>query len=475
MSRRNLWDKTPPWVKATAGAVLGLMPPAYSLGPRFRKHLRFVEAAQWWSKDQSREFQLHRIREICSWAYERSSLYRETFDGIGLHPNDLTTPEDLQALPTIDRDTLRDRGQDMLAQPIDTRGVDFITTGGSSGEPLRFYIGSDRSAIEYAYLTSGWKRIGYTLGTPLAVIRGRLIEPDQNGLLHEYDPLLRHHHYSNFHMTDDNVRRYLEHIATIGPCFLHVYPSAVTALCKVIRRTSIPRSATIRGIIAESEIVYPSERDLAEDTFRCRYWSGYGHTEKLVAAAECEHSHDYHVWPTYGYFELLDEVGHAVTRPGGYGEITGTGFINRAMPFIRYRTGDWATYVADRCDACGRAHSIIRDIEGHKTQGALLAADGSSITIAALNMHDDTYDNVRRYQFRQDRPGHATLRVVPTNAFRDADRERIASTMQRRLSGRVTVDVEICDHIPLTSRGKAVYVDQRILSVASERKPPPSP
>jgi phenylacetate-CoA ligase len=358
----------------------------------------------------------------------------------------------------------------MLTRPPGTRGVDFITTGGSSGEPLRFYIGSNRSAVEYAYLTSGWKRIGYRLGTPLAVIRGRMIEPDRNKFLHEYDPLLRHHHYSNFHMTDENMRRYLEHIATLGPCFLHVYPSATTALCKFIRRTGITRPTNVRGIIAESEIVYPSERRLAEETFGCRYWSGYGHTEKLVAAAECEHSHDYHVWPTYGYFELLDHAGNNVMRPGGYGEITGTGFINRVMPFIRYRTGDWATYVADRCDACGRAHPIIRDIEGHKTQGALVAIDGSSISIAALNMHDDTYDNVRRYQFRQDRPGHATLRIIPALGFRNSDRERITSAMQRRLSGRVTFDIEACEHIPLTARGKAVYVDQRIPSAGLEQE-----
>ena len=34
----------------------------------------------------------------------------------------------------------------------DAIDVDYITTGGTSGIPLRFFIGSDRSSIEYPYL-----------------------------------------------------------------------------------------------------------------------------------------------------------------------------------------------------------------------------------------------------------------------------------------------------------------------------------
>ncbi len=37
--------------------------------------------------------------------------------------------------------------------------------------------------------------------------------------------ILRHHYYSSFHLSDENMERYLRHIASIGSCFLHVYPS----------------------------------------------------------------------------------------------------------------------------------------------------------------------------------------------------------------------------------------------------------
>jgi phenylacetate-CoA ligase len=339
--------------------------------------------------------------------------------------------------------------------------VDLISTGGTGGRPLSFYIDADRSPFEYAHLVSGWQRIGYSLGVPLVVMRGRVVAPDRGSLYHEYDPLLRHHCYSTYHMTDRNMRRYLEHVRGIGPCFLHVYPSAVAALARFLRRSGIAPPDNIRGIIAESEIVYPEQRTMVEQTFGCRYFSSYGHTEKLVAAAECEHSSDYHIWPTYGYFELLDNDGQPVTTPGQTGEIVGTGFINRVIPFIRYRTGDRATWIGDRCEACGRQHAIVRDIRGHRTQEVLIAADGSHIPWAALNMHDDTFSAVQQFQFYQAAPGEATLRIIPTSGFRGVDRERIQRNLNRKVAGRLEFTIELTSALQSSRRGKAIYVDQR--------------
>jgi phenylacetate-CoA ligase len=218
----------------------------------------------------------------------------------------------------------------------------------------------------------------------------------------------------------------------------------------------------VRGIIAESEIVYPEQRRLIEDTFGCRLFSCYGHTEKLVAAAACERSANYHVWPTYGFFELLDDRGQLVATRGQRGEIVGTGFINDVVPFIRYRTGDRATYEGEGCLECGRAHTIIREIRGHNIQEVLVTRDGTRITWTALNVHDDTFDHVLQFQFYQDEPGRAVLRVVPAAGFSGKDRRRIERTLGLKFDGRLDFMIEVVDSVSLSSRGKAIYVDQRI-------------
>jgi phenylacetate-CoA ligase len=462
LSAKNLWERSPRGVRRAAGGLLGLLPLPVLLGRAFRRQRNVVRAAERWSAEQARARQLEGLRRMVRLAYEQTAYYRRTFDAAGFHPDALARLDDIRKLPTTDKTTLGAHLDEMCARPPTGPGVDYVTTGGTGGTPLGFYIGRARSATEYAHLVTAWERAGYRLGTPMAVFRGRVVGPDGRGLRHEYDPLLRHHYYSNFHMTDDNMRRYLDHVAGIGPCVLHVYPSSVAALARFLRRTGQAGPTNIRAILAESETVYPEQRQLAEEVFGCRYFSTYGHTEKVVASAECEHSTDQHVFPSYGHFELLDPGGRPVTTPGQSGEITGTGFINTVVPFIRYRTGDYATYVGEHCSACGRAHVCIREIAGHRTQEVLVAADGSQISWTALNMHDDTFDRVRQVQFFQDTPGRAVLRVVAADGFGEDEQQRMRASLGRKFDNRLEFTLELVDAIPLTGRGKTVYVDQRL-------------
>ena len=461
LSKKNLWEKTPLWVKSTFGRGLGLIPPAWLLGKSFRKNCKFVHDVQRWPKEHVREYQINKLREILKLAYEKTKFYRQIFDSVGFHPNDFQSLDDICRLPTIDKQTVIDNLSDMCTKSISSKDVDYGSTGGTSGTPLHFYMNANRSSIEYAYLTTSWERMGYKLGMPMAVIRGRIVRPNRNGFYYEYDPILHHHYYSNFHMTDVNMKLYLKHIRSIGPCVLHAYPSSARALAKFIIRTGEQVPKNIKGVLLESENVYSDQVSDIEIAFGARTFSSYGHSEKCVLAAQCEYTQDYHVWPTYGYFELIDAQGAPVKTAGREGEIVGTGFINTVTPFIRYRTGDLATYVGEYCKECGREQTIITDIKGRWPQGGLIASDGSVVSMTALNVHDDTFINVREYQFQQSVPGKATLCVVPTIPLNDNEKQRIITNMNKRLQGQVILNLEIRTELIQTPRGKQPRVIQR--------------
>ena len=462
LSRKNAWERLPTGLKAPLGAALSLVPLPYLLGRRFRRTLARLREAERWPGERARQHQVEELRRVCGLAQRGTSFYRAAFAAAGFEPEDLRRVEDLRGLPTIDRQTVQDRLAEMCTVPPTAPGVDYVSTGGTGGAPLRFYIGAGRSAVEYAHLMAGWGRVGFRPGDTLAVFRGRVVAEDGHGLRHEHDPLLRHHYYSNFHMTEADMARYLDHLRGIGPCFLHVYPSSAANLARFLRRAGRERPANVRGVIAESEIVYPEQRRLVEEVLGVRYFSGYGHTEKVLAAAECEQTADYHFWPTYGFVELLDEAGRPVTTPGQRGEIVGTGFINTVVPFIRYRTGDYATYVGDGCGRCGRAQVVLADIRGHRIQEVLVTRAGTHVSWTALNMHDDTFERVLRFQFYQDTPGVARLRVVPGAGFGREDEERIRRRLGEKLTGQVDFALELVEAISGSALGKAIYVDQRI-------------
>lgn len=463
INRARLWQNLPQRWRNIVTPIIHMLPPKTWLGSRFRLQRAFVQEAERWTAERAAAHQLRELQRTLRRAYERTDFYYQRMRECGFQPDDLQSLDDLRRLPLLDRATVRENCTDMQTIPPSHTGADWVSTGGTSGQPLRLRMSQSRSATEFAYLVQSWSRCGYSPEIPLAVLRGEVVQPDpRNGLRHAYDPLLRRHNYSNFHMDDESIARYLAHMATIGPFYLFAYPSAVTSLARFIKRGGAKAPRNVRGILAGSEITYPDDRTLAEQVFGVRYFSWYGMTEKVALAAECEHSTDMHVWPTYGYLELLDESGQPVTQPGQTGEIVGTSFLERVTPLIRYRTGDYATYVADHCPQCGRQQMIVRDVAGHRTQELLVASDHSLISWTSLNMHDDTFENVRQFQFSQDAPGRAILKVVPTAEFGAADAERIRARLDRKLDGRLAFQVVTTDEIRLTPRGKATYVDQRL-------------
>lgn len=462
LSKKNLWEGLPGPLRKSLGSVAGLVPLPWLLGKTFRRWDRLVEEAETWSPEEIERFQVAKLRDVCELAYAKSPYYRKSFDTVGFRPGELKRCEDLQALPFIDKHTINENRDELLTVDPSDPGLDYVATGGSGGEPMRFLIGSDRSGIEYAHLTRAWRRVGYNHTTPKAVLRGQILNAGRSGLHTNHDPLLRNYSFSNFHLNDVTMHAYLAKIASIGPCYLHTYPSSLAMLVRYLKRTGEQPPRNIQGLLLESENVYEEDRAAAEELFQVRYFSSYGHSEKLVMAAECEHSTKYHVFPTYGYCELIDEAGDPVTTPGEEGEIVGTGFINRAMPFIRYRTGDYATYASEACTDCGRNHLVIEKIRGHNTMECLVARDGSLIPYSAVNVHDDTFEGVLQFQFVQHEPGLAVIRLILAEGGEAFSEERVVGNMNQRFQGRLQVTAELVKEIPLTPRGKSIFVKQHV-------------
>lgn len=454
ISKKNAWENAPAWFRAAVGPVLSRIPTAWLLGQAFRAHREFVDQADRWPAQRARQYQLHRLGQVLRLAYEKSDFYRGHFEKAGFEPGDLKSLEDLSRLPTIDKSVVVDNLEAMCTQDAGGPGVDYVSTGGSGGRPLRFYAPASRSAVEFAYLLACWERAGYRLGMPTAVLRGQVVAKMRGGMHCEYDPILRRHYYSNFHTAPEHLERYLAHIARLGPCALLAYPSSAAMLARFAAGQKVQAPRNIRAVLMGSENVYPFERQLVEQVFGCRVLSWYGHSEKLVLASECEHSAAYHVWPTYGYCELLDEQGAPVRRVGQRGEIVGTGFINRIVPFIRYRTGDYARYVGDRCPACGREQMLLEQVEGRWAQSSLVAADGSAISPTTINVHDETYSDVEDYQFHQSEAGKATMWVVAPRGLSPQQAAKLLANVNGRLQGQVKVDLRPVEAVVITERGK---------------------
>lgn len=425
----------------------------------FSKTYNFLKKSQFWSKDQLEEYQLDELHKLLIYSYENVPYYKRIFDERELKPNDIQDYNDLEMLPFLTKELIRKNLDDLKASNIPESRFEYVTTGGTSGVPMGFYYEKGVSrAIEWAFIKTLWDRVGYKFRDKCVILKGDVVKSVDKGIFWENTFFRRWLVLSAYHMTDDNLGRYVEKIREFKPKFIQAYPSTITILANYMERNGLKPWGSVKAIMCGSENMYPHQRQLLEEVLDCRVYTWYGHSERTVLAGECEKSSSYHVFPEYGVFELINDEQKRVRNNGGMGTIVGTGLTNYVMPLIRYKTDDMATNSTEKC-GCQRDYGIIKDVRGRWVQEFIVAKGDRLIPITAINMHSDVFDNVEQFQFYQGKVGEVTLKIVKKPSYAQKDSNYIQKELMKKF-GDLSLEIEFIDEIPRTSRGKHKFLIQ---------------
>ena len=430
--------------------------PAYSA---YRKTYALLQRSQRWSREEFAAYQMQALSRLLDHAYENVPYYRRVFDERGLVPGDITTLNDLELLPFLTRDDLQKNLADLKARNYPESAFEYVTTGGSTGIPVGFYYerGTSR-AREWAFMKTQWDRVGYRFTDRCAVLRGYVVGSPKEGTFWKKALFGRWLIMSSHHMTEETLPAYIDRIRKFRPRFIQGYPSTAVILARYMREHDIEPFPTVKAVLCGSENLYPWQRDLLAGAFGCRVYSWYGNSEQTVLAGECEESTRYHIFPEYGIVELIGRDGRPVEGPGAMGEVVATNLTNFVCPLIRYRTMDVAVAAEGQC-SCGRSYPLLESVEG-RLHEFIVTRDHRLISMTAVNMHSDVFDNVAQFQFYQMREGEVLMRIVKKPGYTDRDTERILRELGKKFEGDVDLTIRFVGKIPRTRRGKYRFLIQ---------------
>jgi len=443
-----------------AKQVVCRVPYRYLAGGEYRRTLRLCEKLDGISRVEVLEYQERLLRDLLHFVVEEVPFYQRYRRAV-----ELLSPFDaLREFPLLSKETVQENAESLVPNSLDQIPHHRGTTGGSSGNQLVYLEDDTTYAREMGYMHSQWARVGYSPRQRKATFRGVAFREITDSRFWQENPIHNELQFSPFHMSEANLERYVDKLIAYAPRFLHGYPSAIDVVAEYVLRHELrSRVPRVSAVLLASESCSEAQRERIETAFSTRAYTWYGHTERLILGGECERSRCYHAFPTYGILEILDVSGEPC-EVGQRGEIVGTGFLNRSMPLIRYRTDDLAVREPQEC-ACGRCWDRFSDVLGRWTlEGAIVGRSGTRISAAAINMHGDMFKNVVRYQYYQERCGELEIRVIPNNHFEDSDSEKIRASHEEKLWGEVQVRVVRVTDIPLTQSGK----QRRIISVCQE-------
>ena len=430
---------------------------AFPLHERLKGHdtvalRRSLEDSQWWSPAQLQDLQIRRLQDFLAHCQRHVPYYRRIL--AELDPASVTGVADLGRLPLLDKPLIRENIEALKADNAGT--LSRFNTGGSSGQPLIFFLSRDRISHDVAAKWRATRWWDVDIGDPEIVLWGSPIELGSQDRLRVWrDRLLRTRLLPAFEMSAERLDEFLAVIRQTRPRMLFGYPSAFSHLARHARERGLAMDDLgIRVAFVTSEKLYDEQRASIESTFGCRVANGYGGRDAGFIAHQCP-AGGMHISAEDIIVEIVDPTGRPLA-PGQAGEIVVTHMATGEFPFIRYRTGDIGVLGGGTCP-CGRGLPLLAEIQGRSTD-FVVAADGTVMHGLALIYVLRDLPGIDGFKIIQERPDLTRVLIRPEAKPITELADRVVTGFRERLGETVTVQVEWVEEIPAEASGKFRYV-----------------
>ncbi len=325
------------------------------------------------SRERIEACQFEALRETVDWAGTRSPFYRERLAGVS--GRELNSLEDLAGFPFTTADDIRLQPLRFLCvSQSEVSRVVTLQTSGTTGEPKRvfFTAGDQERTIDFFHhgmstLAGPGDRVLILLPGALPGSVGDLLAKglERLGALGVAHGLVR------------EASRTLDVMERERIDVLVGIPTQVLGLARLSGGRAAPR-----GVLLSTDHVPDAVRGELGRIWGCKVYTHYGMTEMgFGGGVECEARRGYHLREADLYVEIVDPGTGSPVPEGEMGEVVFTTLTRRAMPLIRYRTGDLSRFLPASCP-CATVLRTLERVKDRLRSIRTIAGD------AALSMAD---------------------------------------------------------------------------------------
>jgi len=313
-------------------------------------------------RDNLRDLQLTRLKEVVRRVYERLPFYRKKFSQNDLHPDEIKSLEDLRKFPLTRKSELREGYPfGLFTTPLE-KIVEFHISSGTTGKPVvngytrkDIQVWSEVMARALACAGTTSKDVvhnayGYGLFT--------------GGLGVHYGAQLIG--AKTIPISGGQTRRQIMIMQDFKSTVLTCTPSYALHIAEAAEEIGVnPRELSLRVGILGAEPWSENMRREIEAQLGIDALDIYGLTEIIGpgVAQECEAKEGMHIFEDHFLPEIIDPKTGKVLEEGEEGELILTTLTREGTSLVRYRTGDITQINYQLCD-CGRTIARISKIKG---------------------------------------------------------------------------------------------------------------
>jgi phenylacetate-CoA ligase len=433
---------------------------------KFKKRLGFLKKSQTWSKKKIENYQLLKIREIFRHVKNNVPFYIDYFKNKNIKESDIKSLNDIKIFPIVTKKIIQKRSKEFLIKNFKKNIFFNRTTGGSTGTPLTIWSDLDHQIKDKAntkhYLKifdldlnkfNSVRIYGDKIGDKL--VKKKIFWKKKNKTLV----------MSAYHLNHKNIDYYLQAIKKFKPIYIHSRASIIFTFAKLLYDLKIKINLNLKYIFVDGECLNLGQRKLIQSAFNTRMINIYGHTEGALVGHPCKFSNFLHFMPQNGLIELLSNKNQKINKIGTKGNIIATGFNNKIMPLIRYKTGDIGVNGPNKC-RCHRNYKILKEIEGRE-QDYVIDKNGNPVPLAPaiFNYNDMDWKNIEEFKILQSKKGKLKVLLQISRSKKQLAKKVLINTKNRLskiFGNHFSLSVKKTDYLKKTSIGKYRYLDQKL-------------
>jgi phenylacetate-CoA ligase len=395
-----------------------------------------LRAEQWKTPLEIEKIQAKKLRQILSSA-SKTEFYKNLVSGI--------SPDNFHELPTTSKTDVQKNPKSFLNSEVPTATCS--KTSGSTGTPMSICLDNASAVHAIAMRALSTTEFGFGPLDKFAIFGlDKKPAPIYRSLPGTYQSVF-------FSIFDDPAKNY-DYLQKSKANIIGWYPSTITSLARINAEHKNP--IKLKAAFCGGEPLTNAARKFISDSFSCDVFDHYGLAEFSTVAFECP-KHNLHV-NTSLLVEIVDSNGKPIQS--GVGEVVITSLHNKAMPLLRYATGDFASF--GTC-SCGRGSKVLKSVHGRKDDLIVLP---SGRVCSALNINRmDGLTYLLEFKIIQEKEDLFVFHYVPNGKdISDSQKKEITDLIQKGCLGEdVSVEFEKSSSLKKGKSGKLSTIVSKVI------------
>lgn len=411
------------------------------------KFYKLIEILQNYTPHEIKKWQNQRLKDLIHHAYHNTVYYKKLFDNLNISTKVINTIVDLKRLPVLTKEIIKNSFHDIQATDINNYPFNYSSTGGSSGDPLKYLLDNKSWSYSVANTIFNWEKSGFNYGDKyIALGSSSLFVNKKRSIKHSiYYKLKNKISLNGVNMSDRVCSEYINLVQDYNIKFIYGYASSIYLLAKYAAKKNI--NLDLIACFPTSEILTEKYRQQIQYAFQCQIIDCYGANDGGITAFE-------HI---PGYFE----VGYNCvfvqenTDSDGIGSILLTDLFNYAMPLINYKLGD-VVQVNEKVNNDYKYNGqIINKVLGRSSDiielenGNILTGPGFTILFKDLPVE---------YYFIEKLEGNSIkCSIMKLPEYSKSDEDVVRSTLKKQAGQDSEIIIDYINEITLSKSGKRKY------------------